>query len=144
MRLTDTHCHLDFNKFDEDRQTVIQRAVDAGISRMLIPALDIESARAATMLANEHPDIFAAVGFHPTDLDKWTESSIEELKSLISSSDVTLSAVKGLPPHGGDSSFATLPQNDIRNKIVAIGEIGLDYYWVKELEKQATQREVLK
>lgn len=116
MRLTDTHCHLDFNKFDEDRQAVIQRATDTGISRMLIPALDLDSARAAIMLANEYPDIFAAVGFHPTDLDKWKNSSLDDLRKLIM---------------------------ELGGKIVAIGEIGLDYYWVKESDKQAVQREVL-
>jgi TatD DNase family protein len=131
MRLTDTHCHLDFNKFDEDRQTVIQHAMDTGISRMLIPALDLESARAAIMLANEHPEIFAAVGFHPTDLEKWQDSSIDDLRRLIMES-------SGSPLNSPELAPA------LHNKIVAIGEIGLDYYWVKEPEKQAIQREVLK
>ena len=44
--LTDTHCHLDFNKFDEDRAAVLQRAIEAGITRILIPALDYESSLA--------------------------------------------------------------------------------------------------
>src|SRR5512133_3931948 len=83
MSLTDTHCHLDFNKFDEDRQAVIQRAIDIGITRMLIPALDLDSSRAAVRLAEVHPNIFAAVGFHPTDLDKWKETSYSDLRKLI-------------------------------------------------------------
>jgi len=145
MELTDTHCHLDFNKFDEDREAVIQRALDAGVTRILIPALDYESGLAGIKLAESHPNIFAAVGFHPTDLGKWNESSIGELKSLIHSSHVTLTA-KGLPHIDGDSSLLAkrVAQNDIRHKIVAIGEIGLDYYWVKEADKQAHQREALK
>jgi TatD DNase family protein len=122
--LTDTHCHLDFNKFDEDRAAVIQRALDAGITRILIPALDYESSLAGIKLAESHPNIFAAVGFHPTDLDKWNESSIENMRKLI--------------------SLPIVAQNDISSKIVAIGEIGLDYYWVKEVDKRAQQREVLK
>jgi len=71
--LTDTHCHLDFNKFDEDRTAVIQRALDAGVERIMIPALDYESSLAGIKLAKSHPSIYAAVGFHPTDLDKWNE-----------------------------------------------------------------------
>ena len=140
--LTDTHCHLDFNKFDEDRDAVIRRAWEAGLTRILIPALDYESALAALRLAASHPNIFAAVGFHPTDLDKWDEDAVEKLRSLFSPTHVTLSDSEGsLPPQSGIIRSA---QNDMANKIVAIGEIGLDYYWIKEPEKQVRQRDVLK
>jgi TatD DNase family protein len=114
--LTDTHCHLDFDKFDDDRDAVIRRALEAGVGRILIPAIELESSRAVIELANSYAAIFSAVGFHPTDLDGWDESSIENLRNLAQSAD----------------------------KIIAIGEIGLDYYWVKESEKQAMQRQVLK
>jgi TatD DNase family protein len=116
MPLTDTHCHLDFNKFNEDRDAVIQRAVDAGVTKILIPALDLESSLSVTKLAGTHPNLYTAIGFHPTDADKWNESSEADLRNLAQSAD---------------------------NKIVAIGEIGLDYYWVKESEKRTRQREVL-
>lgn len=140
--LTDTHCHLDFKKFDEDRDAVIQRALDAGVTRILIPALDYESSLAGIKLAKSHLNIFAAVGYHPTDLDKWDESSVEKLRNLISLSNVTLGESEGsLSPK---SEILRSTQNDLANKILAIGEIGLDYYWVKEADKQATQREVLK
>ncbi len=116
IMLTDTHCHLDFKKFDEDRLQVIQRAIEAGIERILVPSLELESARAVVRLANSNQRIYAAVGFHPTDLENWESSSIEDLRGLVSSAE----------------------------KIVAIGEIGLDYYWVKEPEKRKVQREVLR
>lgn len=114
--LTDTHCHLDFNKFDEDREAVIQRAIEAGVERILVPSLELESCKAVIRLANSHPNLFAAVGFHPTDLDNWNYESAKNLRNLAQSAD----------------------------KIIAIGEIGLDYYWVKEPEKQARQRQILK
>lgn len=113
MNLTDTHCHLDYQKFDEDREAVIQRAVDAGLTRILIPALHWTSSLAAVKLAESHSMIYAAVGFHPTDLDTWKESSVENLRNLAQSA----------------------------KKVVAIGEIGLDYYWVKDADQQARQRE---
>jgi TatD DNase family protein len=113
--LTDTHCHLDFNKFDEDREAVIQRSIETGIMRILIPGLDLESSRAAVKLAESHPNIFAAIGFHPTDLDKFSENAFEEVKKLVS-----------------------------HPKVVAVGEIGIDYYWVKEHEKRAFQIEILR
>ena len=129
--LTDTHCHLDFNTFDEDRGAVIQRAWEAGLTRILIPALDYESALAGIKLAEAYPNIFAAVGFHPTDLDKWEENSIEKLRALT------------LPYPNPFTLSGTRPAGR-GAKIVAIGEIGLDYYWVKEPEKRAQQRDVLK
>jgi len=113
--LTDTHCHLDFNKFEEDREAVIQRALEAGVKRILIPGLDHESSQAAIKLAESHPNIFAAVGFHPTDLDKFSESAFDKIQQLV-----------------------THP------KVLAIGEIGIDYYWVKEREERAFQIEVLR
>ncbi len=127
--LTDTHCHLDFNKFDEDRDAVIQRASEAGVTRILVPALDLESSHAVVRLATTHPNIYAAVGFHPTDLDKWDEHSIEGLRELIL-------------PH--PESFSRRERGWGEGKIVAIGEIGLDYYWIKEPEKRGFQQEVLK
>jgi TatD DNase family protein len=113
--LTDTHCHLDFNKFDEDRMMVLQRAAEAGVTRILIPALDQESSRSAINLAESHPSVYAAVGFHPTELDKFSEEAFEEVKILASHA-----------------------------KVVAIGEIGIDYYWVKEEKQRTFQHEALR
>jgi TatD DNase family protein len=100
FRLVDTHCHLDFNAFNEDRQAVIDRARQAGLARMLIPGVDLASCRAALAIAETYPEVFAAVGVHPTSLSTWDEGTLNELRLL-----------------------AAHP------KVVAIGEIGLDYHW---------------
>ncbi|HEX5809075.1 MAG TPA: TatD family hydrolase [Anaerolineales bacterium] len=113
--LTDTHCHLDLDTFDEDRQMVIQRAAEAGVGRILIPGLDPDSSRSAVRLAESEEHLYAAVGIHPTDLDKFSRDALQEIRQL-----------------------ADHP------KVVAIGEIGLDYYWVKEAEKRLFQHEALK
>jgi len=146
VKFTDTHCHLDFNKFDEDREAVIQRAIEAGVTRILIPALGLESSSAVIKLAESHPNLYAAIGFHPTDVEKMQDDSLARLRRLVSSSNITLNTMKGLSHREGDSSLpaSRVAQNDMKNKIVAIGEIGLDYYWVKESDKRAQQREVLK
>jgi TatD DNase family protein len=115
MNLTDTHCHLDYNKFDSDRAEVIQRATSSGLIRLLVPGLDQNSSAAAVRLAESTASVYAAVGFHPTDLDKFSEENFQKVKELAS-----------------------------HPKVVAIGEIGLDYYWVKESDKRAFQREALK
>ena len=129
--LADTHCHLDFNKFDEDRDAAIQRAMEAGVTRILIPALDYESSLSAIRLAESHSNLFAAVGFHPTDVDKMDDSAIERLRALI------LPAPESPSPYGKGVRGESI-------KIVAIGEIGLDYYWVKEPEKRIFQHKALK
>ncbi len=108
MRLTDTHCHLDLDRFDHDRQDVIQRAHQAGVSRILIPALGLESSRRVTKLASSHPILYSAIGVHPTEAGKWDEESRDALVEIAQAS-ADLSIDSG--------------------KIVAVGEIGLDYYW---------------
>ncbi len=100
MTLTDTHCHLDFEKFDSDRQAVLDRAIQAGVGRILIPGLTLSSSLSAVKLAHSHPILFAAVGVHPTEASGFESSSINDLRNL-----------------------AQHP------KVKAIGEIGLDYYW---------------
>jgi TatD DNase family protein len=115
LKLTDTHCHLDYHKFDEDRDAVILRANDSGLIRLLVPGLNHQSSVAAVRLAESTPSVYAAVGFHPTDLVEFSENTFQQVKALASHS-----------------------------KVVAIGEIGLDYYWVKESDKRAFQREALK
>ncbi|MGC8855232.1 MAG: TatD family hydrolase, partial [Anaerolineae bacterium] len=116
MILTDTHCHLDLEKFDPDREAVIERARSAGLIRILIPALHWNSSLAAVKLAESHPMLFAAIGFHPTELEQWEDASLEQLAQLANSSP----------------------------KVIAIGEIGLDYYWVSVPEQQARQRQIFK
>ncbi|MCI0556488.1 MAG: TatD family hydrolase [Anaerolineae bacterium] len=140
--LADTHCHLDFNKFDEDRDAVIQRAIEAGITRILIPALDFEYSLSAVRLAESHPNLFAAVGFHPTDVEKMESNSLESLRNLILPHPVPLPKGEG----NRDIESPSPSGRGVRGegKIVAIGEIGLDYYWVNEPEKRAFQHKALK
>jgi len=100
MTLTDTHCHLDFNKFDSDREAVLERAIQAGVKRILIPGLSLTSSLSAVKLAQSHPMLYAAVGVHPTEASDFERSTLDEFRKL--------------------SQYP---------KVKAIGEIGLDYYW---------------
>ena len=99
--LTDTHCHLNINKFDSDRNEVIRRAQIAGLARILIPGLTLASSRDAVNLAASHPMLYSAVGVHPNDTETWDAQTL--------------------------SALAQLARTNI--KVKAVGEIGLDYYW---------------
>jgi TatD DNase family protein len=100
MYLTDTHCHLDLEKFDADRDAVIERALAAGVTRILIPGITLQSSHAIVKLAGSRPELFAAVGVHPDEALTWDHQTVPALRELAS---------------------------DL--KVVAVGEIGLDYYW---------------
>jgi len=97
--LTDTHCHLDFDSFDSDRDAVIQRAREAGVGRMLNPGIDLQSSRVALRLAHCYDEVYAACGVHPNDANKWEDGSQAEMYEMLK-----------------------------QDKVVAVGEIGLDYY----------------
>jgi TatD DNase family protein len=140
MVLTDTHCHLDFERFDADRDEVLRRAWEAGLTRILIPGISLNSSRAAVKLAESHPRLFAAVGVHPNDAQTWTEETINELLALTESDDSSRRVQSLETLHSttksGDSS---------RQKIVAIGEIGLDYYrphTPRPIQRQALQEQL--
>jgi TatD DNase family protein len=102
VTLVDSHCHLDDSKFDEDREQTIERALAAGVTRMLAigtadgpPELDV-----AIRLAERYPFVYATVGVHPHDASKANEDTFARLRDL-----------------------AAHP------KVIAIGEIGLDYHY---------------
>ncbi len=100
--LIDTHCHLDFERFDADRDDIVARAAEADVTRIIVPALDLENCKAVLKLADQYAGVYAAVGIHPNSSAGWQDSWIGILRDL-----------------------AQHP------KVVAIGEIGLDYYWDK-------------
>jgi len=97
--LVDTHCHLNFDSFNNDRETVLERARQAGVERILNPGVDLATSQEAVNLAATTPEVFAAVGVHPNDALTWGDDTPDKLREL-----------------------AKHP------KVIAIGEIGLDYY----------------
>lgn len=97
--LIDSHCHLQDRKFDKDRDAVIERGRDAGITAFVTIGYDMPSSRRGVDLADSNPDIHAAIGVHPHDAKTVTPKDIDDLDRLADSAGV-----------------------------VAIGEIGLDYY----------------
>ncbi len=109
MTLIDTHAHLDFQNFDADRTAVIERARAAGVMAIVNVGADLASSRRAVKLAEQYEAVYAAVGMHPHDAKRLDGAALAELRSL-----------------------AQHP------KVVAIGEIGLDFY--RDLSPREMQR----
>ena len=97
--LIDTHCHLDFKDFDTDRDAVLERAAKAGVAKMINIGSSIEGARRSVELSGRYDGVYAALGVHPHEAASVTDAVIDEFKSLAGN-----------------------------GKVVAIGEVGLDYY----------------
>lgn len=114
--LTDTHTHLDAEQFDEDRGEVIQRALDNGITRIINIGFNRETIPTSMQLAEKYDFIYSAVGWHPQDAKDMTSEDLDWIESLCS-----------------------------HPKVVAIGEIGLDYYWdtsPKEVQQTVLREQI--
>ena len=111
MTLFDTHAHYDARQFDPDRDQVLSALPGRGVELVVNPGCDLASSRKAVELAGRYPFVYAAVGVHPEDCGDWTDEDVEELRAL-----------------------ANHP------KVVAVGEIGLDYYWPENPPKELQKR----
>ena len=111
MTLFDTHAHYDAAQFDADRDEVLSALPSQGVELVVNPGCDLESSRKAIALSERYPFLYAAVGVHPEECAPWRDQDVNELRSMA-----------GHP------------------KVVAVGEIGLDYYWPdnppRELQKR--------
>lgn len=114
--LIDTHAHLQLEQFDADREAVIRRAQEAGVAKIIVVSTDLASSRQSLALAEKHPGLFAAVGFHPNDCGA-----------------------------ASDADFAEIARLAQHPKVVALGEIGMDFYWQRvpaEMQQRAFVRQL--
>ena len=108
----DTHAHYYDRAFDADRDDVLAALPAAGVDLALCPGCDLESSRQSVVLAEQYPHLYAAVGFHPENLEGARLSDLAEIEAM-----------------------AAHP------RVKAIGEIGLDYYWEKDPDRRRIQRD---
>ncbi len=114
--LFDSHTHLDDKKFNDDRTEVIEKIRSSGVAKLVNIGCDIKTSENSIKLAEKYDFIYATVGFHPCDTGNITENHIEKIKQLAN-----------------------------HKKVVAIGEIGLDYYWdsvPRDVQKYWFQRQM--
>jgi len=111
MTLFDTHAHYDSRQFHSDRDQVLSALPGQGVELVVNPGCDLASSQTAVELAERYPFVYAAVGVHPEDCGDWEDGHIDRLRAL-----------------------AAQP------KVVAVGEIGLDYYWPENPPKELQKR----
>lgn len=115
MKLVDVHAHLTDAKFD-DVEDVILRAKENGVQNIICSAYDLSSSKKAVELAEKYENVFACVGIHPENVEDFNDQALHQLENLA-----------------------------LSEKVVAIGEIGLDYYWVsdnKDLQKEVFEKQI--
>lgn len=114
--LFDTHVHLNATQFLEDRDQVIQRAFDTGVNHMVVVGFDRETIPLAIEIAEQHETIYAAVGWHPVDAIDMTNEDLAWIEELSQ-----------------------------HPKVVAVGEMGLDYHWdksPKDIQKEVFRKQI--
>ena len=113
MEWIDTHCHLDGEEFDDDREAVMQQAREAGVCKIFLPAIDLATSQRILQLCSQHPDyLYPMVGLHPEEVRTDWQQQLAAIHNLLSSLLSPLSSP------------------------IAIGEIGLDFYWSREFEHE--------
>lgn len=113
MNFVDTHCHLNDEKFSGDLMEVVERAKSSGVTRIINFGDTLESSAAVIELAENFSGMFAGIGVHPEEVAGFDKNSAEKIFELAKN-----------------------------KKVVAIGEIGLDYYWEKDSEKRLQQQKI--
>lgn len=111
--MIDTHVHLDFDNFNQDREEVIKRSLANGIERIINVGANLERSKKAIEIAEKNNNIFASVGVHPEDLKDFDDNFEKNILELAKS-----------------------------KKVVAIGECGLDYFHTKDVEAREKQKEL--
>ena len=117
--LIDSHCHLDDPQFDNDREAVLKRAQAEGVTRLVTIGCDLVTSQRAVFLSQEHSFIFSSIGIHPHEVKDITPATYDALRALVKSA-----------PAG---------------KVVAYGEIGLDYYYnfsPPEIQRQRFREQI--
>ena len=109
ISFTDTHTHLDGEEFTNDLNEVVERAKDAGVVRVLIPAIDLNNVNPVVELCNRYQGYaYPMVGLHPEEVKADWETVLHKMREIM----------------------------DSNPDFIAIGEVGLDYYWSREFEKE--------
>ena len=123
-KFIDTHCHLDGEEFNDDRDAVVQRAREAGCTSIFLPAIDLASCQTVLDTCKHYPDFcYPMLGLHPEEVKSDWKEQLEQIRQIIK---------LNIP-----LELCSLSKRESSQfKSIAIGEVGLDYYWSREFEQE--------
>ena len=125
--MIDTHSHLDDEAFRDDLPAVIQRAREAGVEKVFVPAIDLPSSLAIPTLCQQYPGyLYSMVGLHPEEVKADWREVLGQMKALLPGGNPAADGNQTPLPSGGDGGGSP----------IAIGEVGLDFYWSREFEEE--------
>ena len=133
FKVIDTHTHFDAEEFDEDRAESFARAKEAGVGKVFLPAIDVKTTYAVLALAKEYPGYaYPMIGLHPEEVKADWKEQLAELRKILEEHRMI-----GNANPAGESGNAN-PAGDFPqfSDFIAIGEVGLDYYWSREFENE--------
>lgn len=133
FKVIDTHTHLDAEEFEEDRAEAFARAREAGVGKVFLPAIDVKTTHAVLALSREYPGYaYPMIGLHPEEVKADWKDQLAELRKILEEHRII-----GNANPAGDSCNANPADDSPRiSDFIAIGEIGLDYYWSREFEQE--------
>ena len=133
FKVIDTHTHFDAEEFDEDRAEAFARAKKAGVGKVFLPAIDVKTTHAVLALAKEYPGYaYPMIGLHPEEVKADWKEQLAELRKILEEHRMIGNA------NPADESGNANPAGDSPqfSDLIAIGEVGLDYYWSREFENE--------
>ena len=132
FKVIDTHTHLDAEEFDEDRAEAFARAQEAGVGKVFLPAIDVKTTHAVLALSREYPGYaYPMIGLHPEEVKADWKDQLAELRKILEEHRIT-----GLEEHRITGNANPAADSLRISDFIAIGEIGLDYYWSREFEHE--------
>ena len=138
--MIDSHCHLDGEEFAEDLGEVVLRAREAGVTKVLVPAIDLKSCHSVLNLCERYPDFcFPMLGLHPEEVrPDWPEvlSTLHSTFFHLPSPDSGNHTSQFLRPFGSKRPEVERSVLSSQFSPIAIGEVGLDFYWSREFEQE--------
>lgn len=126
MNIIDTHAHLDGEEFKDDLPEVVRRAQEAGVNKVFLPAIDLKSSEGVLAVSRQYPDFaYPMAGLHPEEVKTDFREQLQNIHALL---------ISHLIPH---TSYLNTPfGGGMGGPYIAIGEVGLDYYWSREFENE--------
>ena len=138
LSFIDTHCHLDGEEFAADLDEVVARAREAGVTKVLVPGIDLKSCQTVLDLCSQYPGYcYPMLGLHPEEVrSDWPEILAQLKSSIIHHPSSIIHHPSPITHHPSSITHHPSSITHHPSPVIAIGEVGLDFYWSREFEQE--------